>query len=171
MMEAMSASFAVGELIQNDPVNFSVDEPNTYDNINLPDGYTKPSKEAYNEAFSRYLNIELFKNLRQERNTRLAEVDWVFSGDYKLSPEEHALWVTYRKTLRELPSTTEDPANPTWPEKPPVASGETKTVNATAEFMRMMNENTKLSSKITALERRSTDQELKLIKISKLLEK
>jgi len=131
----------------------------------------KPTLEELTNNHEQLVAAQPLKNLREERNRRLAEVDWVFSGDYKLSPEEHALWVTYRKTLRELPSTTEDPANPTWPEKPSVASGETKTVNATAEFMRMMNENTKLSSKITALERRSTDQELKLIKISKLLEK
>ena len=143
----------------------------TYESIVFPEGYEKPSKEAFEAKLKELIDAQPLKELRQERNTRLAEVDWVFSGDYKLSPEEHALWVTYRKTLRELPSTTEDPANPTWPEKPSVASGETKTVNATAEFMRMMNENTKLSSKITALERRSTDQELKLIKISKLLEK
>ena len=125
MMEAMSASFAVGELIQNDPVNFSVDEPNTYDNINLPDGYTKPPKEAYNEAFSRYLNIELFKNLRQERNTRLAEVDWMFSGDYRVDIEMYQEWLLYRKALRDLPSTTEDPANPIWPKKPATANGKT----------------------------------------------
>ena len=131
----------------------------------------KPTLEELTNNHEQLVAAQPLKNLREERNRRLAEVDWVFSGDYKLSPEEHALWVTYRKTLRELPSTTEDPANPTWPEKPSVTSGETKTVNATAEFMRMMNENTKLSSKITALERRSTDQELKLIKISKLLEK
>ena len=37
MMEAMSASFAVRELIQNDPIDFNVDEPYTYENINLPD--------------------------------------------------------------------------------------------------------------------------------------
>ena len=131
----------------------------------------KPTLEELTNNHEQLVAAQPLKELRQERNTRLAEVDWVFSGDYKLSPEEHALWVTYRKTLRELPSTTEDPANPTWPEKPSVTSGETKIVNATAEFMRMMNENTKLSSKITALERRSTDQELKLIRLSKLLEK
>ena len=143
----------------------------TYESIVFPEGYEKPSKEAFEAKLKELIDAQPLKNLREERNTRLAEVDWVFSGDYKLSPEEHALWVTYRKTLRELPSTTEDPANPTWPEKPSVTSGETKIVNATAEFMRMMNENTKLSSKITALERRSTDQELKLIRLSKLLEK
>jgi len=143
----------------------------TWESIKFPEGYEKPPKEVFEAKLKELIDAQPLKELREERNTRLAEVDWVFSGDYKLSPEEHALWVTYRKTLRELPSTTKDPANPTWPEKPSVASGETKTANATAEFMRMMNENTKLSSKITALERRSTDQELKLIKISKLLEK
>jgi len=143
----------------------------TWESIRLPDGYEKPPKEEFETKLQQLIEEHKWKDFREERNRRLAEVDWVFSGDYKLSPEEHALWVTYRKTLRELPSTTEDPANPTWPEKPSVASGETKIVNATAEFMRMMNENTKLSSKITALERRSTDQELKLIRLSKLLEK
>ena len=143
----------------------------TWESIRLPEGYEKPPKEEFEAKLQVLVKALTWKELREERNTRLAEVDWVFSGDYKLSPEEHALWVTYRKTLRELPSTTKDPANPTWPEKPSVTSGETKTVNATAEFMRMMNENTKLSSKITALERRSTDQELKLIRLSKLLEK
>ena len=137
----------------------------------IDENQTKPTLEELTNNHEQLVAAQPLKELRQERNTRLAEVDWVFSGDYKLSPEEHALWVTYRKTLRELPSTTEDPANPTWPEKPSVTSGETKIVNATAEFMRMMNENTKLSSKITALERRSTDQELKLIRLSKLLEK
>jgi hypothetical protein len=152
-------------------VDFPKKPEYTYEDIQFPDGYTKPSKEVFEAKLQVLVEALTWKNLREERNTRLAEVDWVFSGDYTLSPEEHSLWVTYRKTLRELPSTTEDPANPTWPEKPSVTSGETKIVNATAEFMRMMNENTKLSSKITALERRSTDQELKLIRLSKLLEK
>ena len=152
-------------------VDFPKKPEYTYEDIQFPDGYTKPPKEEFEAKLREIVRERNWKNLRQERNTRLAEVDWVFSGDYKLSPEEHALWVTYRKTLRELPSTTEDPANPTWPEKPSVTSGETKTVNATDEFMRMMNENTQMRSKITALERRSTDQELKLIKISRLLEK
>ena len=144
---------------------------NVWETITYENNEDKPTRVDFETKLQVLVEALTWKNLREERNTRLAEVDWVFSGDYKLSPEEHALWVTYRKTLRELPSTTEDPANPTWPEKPSVASGKTKTMNATAELMRMMNENTKLSSKITTLERRSTDQELKLIRLSKLLEK
>ena len=97
----------------------------TYESIMLPEGYTKPSKEVYDEAFTRHLNIELFRELRQERNRRLAELDWMFSGDYKIDPEIYQEWLVYRKALRDLPSTIEDPANPTWPEKPAKDTGRT----------------------------------------------
>ena len=68
---------------------------------------------------------KLLRNFRQERNRRLAEVDWMFSGDYKIDPEIYQEWLVYRKALRDLPSTTEDPANPTWPEKPAKDTGRT----------------------------------------------
>ena len=97
----------------------------TYESIMLPEGYTKPSKEVYDEAFTRHLNIELFRELRQERSRRLTELDWMFSGDYKIDPEIYQEWLVYRKALRDLPSTIEDPANPTWPEKPAKDTGRT----------------------------------------------
>jgi hypothetical protein len=68
---------------------------------------------------------QTWKILRQERNRRLAEVDWMFSGDYKIDPEIYQDWLVYRKALRDLPSTTGDPANPTWPEKPATDTGRT----------------------------------------------
>ncbi len=116
MMEAMSAAFAVRELIQNESVDFNVDEPYTYDSINLPDGYTKPSKEAYDEAFTRYLNIELFKVLREQRNKKLTESDFMMLSDYPKEDIEE--WKVYRQALRDLPSVTEDPENPNWPTPP-----------------------------------------------------
>ncbi len=116
MMEAMSAAFAVRELIQNESVDFNVDEPYTYDSINLPDGYTKPSKEAYDEAFTRYLNIELFKVLREQRNKKLTESDFMMLSDYPKEDLEE--WKVYRQALRDLPSVTEDPENPNWPTPP-----------------------------------------------------
>ena len=118
MMEAMSASFAVRELIQNDPVDFNVDEPYTYENINLPDGYTKPTKEAYDEAFTRYLNIELFKVFREQRNKKLTESDFMMLSDYPKEDLEE--WKVYRQALRDLPTNTEDPENPNWPTPPNV---------------------------------------------------
>ena len=74
------------------------------------------------------------KSLRRERDRRLAEVDWIFSGDYQLSEEEWGAWTTYRQALRDLPSTTEDPANPVWPEKPPLPSGKTREMNLHEEL-------------------------------------
>jgi hypothetical protein len=118
MMEAMSAAFAVRELIQNESVDFNVDEPYTYDSINLPDGYTKPSKEAYDEAFTRYLNIELFKVFREQRNKKLTESDFMMLSDYPKEDIEE--WKVYRQALRDLPSVTEDPENPNWPTPPNV---------------------------------------------------
>ena len=116
MMEAMSAAFAVRELIQNESVDFNVDEPYTYDTINLPDGYTKASKEAYDEAFTRYLNIELFKVLREQRNKKLTESDFMMLSDYPKEDLEE--WKVYRQALRDLPTNTEDPENPNWPTPP-----------------------------------------------------
>jgi len=169
MMEAMSASFAVRELIQNDPVDFNVDEPYTYENINLPDGYTKPTKEAYDEAFTRHLNIELFKEFRQERNKRLADVDWVFSTDYQIDDTIYKEWLAYRKALRDLPSATEDPENPVWPEQPAMPSGITTNLSKRQEHL--VNDNIAMKGKITSLERKTTDQELELIKLKRRLNK
>mmetsp|Transcript_1892 Transcript_1892/g.7875 ORF Transcript_1892/g.7875 Transcript_1892/m.7875 type:complete len:82 (-) Transcript_1892:3342-3587(-) len=64
-----------------------------------------------------------FKELRQERNRRLAEVDWVFSTDYQMEDGERSVWVAYRQALRDLPSVTEDPTNPMWPTKPSTPMG------------------------------------------------
>ena len=79
--------------------------------------------------FVNLVNIETtkqyLKQLREERNTRLAEVDWVFSTDYQIPDEKRGVWIAYRRALRELPSTTEDPTNPVWPEKPMMPIGET----------------------------------------------
>jgi hypothetical protein len=118
------AIFQTVRSLFSDEVPF-VKHNGTYESIVLPEGYTKPSKEVYDEAFSRYLNIELFKELRQERSRRLAEVDWVFSTDYQIPDDKRGVWIAYRRALRELPSTTEDPTNPVWPEKPMMPIGET----------------------------------------------
>ena len=79
--------------------------------------------------FVNLVNIETtkqyLKQLREERSRRLAEVDWVFSTDYQIPDDKRGVWIAYRRALRELPSTTEDPTNPVWPEKPMMPIGET----------------------------------------------
>jgi hypothetical protein len=119
MMEAISASSAVKELIWDNPVRFSINRPYTYENILFPEGYEKPSKEAYDEAFPRHLKIELFKEFRLERNKRLAKTDYLFTSDYPhASDEVKQRWLDYRQALRDLPANTEDPENPVWPTIP-----------------------------------------------------
>jgi len=54
------------------------------------------------------------KSLREKRDKLLAETDWMGNSDVAMSDE----WKTYRQNLRDLPTTTSDPSNPTWPVKP-----------------------------------------------------
>ena len=112
---------------------------------------------------------QLWKILRQERNQRLAEVDWIFSEDYAIDDESYQQWLTYRKALRDLPAVTEDPANPVWPEKPATPSGITTNISKRQE--RLLNENIAMRGKITNLERKMTDQELELIQLKRRLNK
>jgi len=57
-------------------------------------------------------------NLRMERNTKLVNSDWTQYNDSPLTDEVKAEWAVYRKALRDLPHTTGDPTDPTWPTPP-----------------------------------------------------
>ena len=68
-------------------------------------------REAYERDVQPGVDLEL---LREERNRRLAETDYLALYDVTMSTEMQ----TYRQALRDLPSNTTDPANPVWPTKP-----------------------------------------------------
>jgi hypothetical protein len=89
-----------------------------YDLIELPEGYEKPPKEEFEAKLQELIDAQPWKELRAERNKRLAKCDWVViratSTDTPV-PEE---WKTYMQALRDLPTNTEDPANPVWPVPP-----------------------------------------------------
>lgn len=68
-------------------------------------------REAYERDVQPDIDLEL---LREERNRRLAETDYLALSDVTLSSE----MTTYRQALRDLPANTTDPANPVWPTKP-----------------------------------------------------
>jgi len=57
-----------------------------------------------------------WERLRTERNALLVSSDWTQGADSPLSDEVKAEWAVYREELRDLPDTTDDPADPTWPE-------------------------------------------------------
>ena len=56
--------------------------------------------------------------MRSMRDILLTACDWTQAADSPLTDAKKAEWATYRQALRDLPSTTTDPANPTWPTKP-----------------------------------------------------
>lgn len=59
--------------------------------------------------------IAVWNRLRSERNKRLSSCDWTQVSD---SPVDKNVWSAYRQALRDIPSNTPDPYNPTWPLKP-----------------------------------------------------
>lgn len=62
---------------------------------------------------------KLFRNLRQERNSRLTQTDYLATVDYPHATEEvKQAWFDYRQALRDLPANTTDPENPVWPTPP-----------------------------------------------------
>jgi vancomycin resistance protein YoaR len=151
-------------------------EDGMYENLTWTDTNTsKPTLEELTAKQEELIAAQPLKELRKERNRRLAEVDWIFTSDYDLSVSDHAVWMAYRKALRDLPSTTEDPANPVWPEKPPLPKGETFSKNVTGEIKAVSrvvtvneavrNENIRLRSKITSLEHKTTSLEFTLLEL------
>lgn len=130
---------------------------------------TKPTLEELTVNYQELIDAQPFKYFRQERNKRLTEVDWVFSTDYQIDDDSYQQWLTYRKALRDLPSLTEDPENPVWPEQPAMPSGNTTNLSKRQEHL--VNENIAMKGKITRLERKTTDQELELLKLKRRLNK
>ena len=67
-----------------------------------------------------YVNSSTFlwMKLRSERDNLLLSSDFTQLGDIGLSESKKTEWINYRQSLRDLPTNTSDPANPTWPTKP-----------------------------------------------------
>lgn len=100
----------------NTPEGFS--HGSTWESIIFPDGYEKPPKEEFEAKLQELIDAQPLKELRQERNKRLAECDWVTLKAYSTNTPVPEEWKVYMQALRDLPSVTEDPANPVWPPVP-----------------------------------------------------
>jgi 3-methyladenine DNA glycosylase AlkD len=57
-------------------------------------------------------------SLRSIRDDLLKQSDWVTLKAYSTDTPVPDEWKTYMQALRDLPSNTEDPANPVWPVAP-----------------------------------------------------
>ena len=56
--------------------------------------------------------------VREERNIKLQETDWVVTKASETGVAVSDEWKTYRQALRQIPQTQTDPDNITWPTKP-----------------------------------------------------
>ena len=117
-------------------------------------GAEKPPKEAFEASFQKLVDAQPWKELRQERNRRLAEVDWIFSEDYAIDDASYQQWLAYRKALRDLPAVTEDPSNPVWPSRPPLPTGTTDNKELVIRNIRI--ENMQLRQKLTLCQNKVT---------------
>ena len=91
----------------------------TYESIVFPEGYEKPPKDEFEAKLQELLDAQPLKELRQERNRRIAQTDYLFTSDFPhATPEKKQEWFEYRQALRDLPTATEDPVNPVWPVAP-----------------------------------------------------
>ena len=108
---------ALQELVENFPPPSMSYGPD-YDLIELPEGYEKPSKEEFEAKLQELIDAQPLKELRQERNKRLTECDWVAIRAFTTDTPVSEQWKTYMQALRDLPANTEDPKNPVWPVPP-----------------------------------------------------
>ena len=94
-------------VVDNGPSNQKL----TYDSNN---SQPVPTEDELLEESGKTKDKLNWKALRQDRDNKLAETDWMANSDVTMSDA----WKTYRKALRDLPANTSDPTNPTWPTKP-----------------------------------------------------
>ena len=97
-----------------------------YDLIQFEEGYEKPPRDVFYAKYNELLNIDRYNDLRRQRNKLLQDTDWTQTNEVVMQNQEE--WVAYRQALRDLPATTEDPEQITWPEPPQVkiVPGKTK---------------------------------------------
>lgn len=60
----------------------------------------------------------LLNDLREVRNQKLAETDWVITMHKELGTNIPAAWKTYRQSLRDITDTYTSLDDVVWPEKP-----------------------------------------------------
>ena len=88
---------------------------------------TKPTEDEVNAKVAELKAAEPMKLLREERNKRLTESDWVVTKATELGKTVSEKWVGYRQTLRHLPENASPKLNSigqldltsvNWPTKP-----------------------------------------------------
>ena len=70
----------------------------------LDKSQTKPTEDEINAKIAELEAAEPFRLLREERNRRLAECDWIVTKNAEYGQNISKEWRAYRQALRDLPS-------------------------------------------------------------------
>ena len=103
----------------NPNYSWEVDK-NSYDGIiwgDMPES-ERPTREVVEAKLKELVDAQPLKDLRAERDRRLAATDWVAVRAFTTSTPVPQEWLDYMQALRDLPATTGDPKNPVWPTVP-----------------------------------------------------
>ncbi len=74
------------------------------------------ARQAEETEWANGASARNLKELRFERNLKLAETDWTQSRDITLSNDD--AWKTYRQSLRDITDSATSLDDVTWPTKP-----------------------------------------------------
>ena len=92
---------------------------NTLDGLVWDEGSVNPpTVEQIQEKIAELSAAEPLKLLREERNAKLAETDWVVTMHKELGTNIPAAMKTYRQGLRDITDSATSLDDVTWPEKP-----------------------------------------------------
>lgn len=72
------------------------------------------ARDAEEAAWAAGANTRAAASVREDRDKRLAECDWMANSDVTMATE----WRVYRQSLRDVPLQSGFPTNVTWPTEP-----------------------------------------------------
>ena len=81
---------------------------------------TEPAQTALEQetAYKAMKDADQAKSVRQSRDDKLKETDWIVIKNLELNANIPAVWEIYRQALRDVPTQSGFPWNIVWPEKP-----------------------------------------------------
>ena len=82
------------------------------------DERTVPTESEVQTKYDEIIAAEPLNLLREIRNAKLAETDWVITMHKELGTNIPAAWKTYRQALRDITDDATSLDDVTWPEKP-----------------------------------------------------
>ena len=86
-----------------------------FDGLEWKDKRTVPTESAVKAKYDEIVAAQPLNELRQVRNSILAQSDWMTLAD---SPTMSDDWKTYRQKLRDITKTYKSLSDVKWPEKP-----------------------------------------------------